>query len=56
LDRISKTNFKRSVVQLQRAACHALEEAAKAQDLATASGSAANIEKAAQELRGVLPT
>ncbi|MCS6243159.1 MAG: PAS domain S-box protein [Opitutus sp.] len=39
-----------------RAACHAMEAAAKAQDLASASGSAADIEKAAQELRGVLPS
>jgi HPt (histidine-containing phosphotransfer) domain-containing protein len=39
-----------------RAACMAMESAAKAQDLATATGSAAAIEKAAQELRGVLPS
>ncbi len=38
-----------------RAACHAMESAAKAQDLATVANSAAAIEKAAQELRAVLP-
>jgi CheY-like chemotaxis protein len=39
-----------------RAACDALETAAKAQELTTAESRVAAIEKAAQELRGVLPT
>ena len=39
-----------------RVACQAMEEAAKAKNLATASGTAAAIEKAAQELRVLLPT
>ena len=39
-----------------RAACHALETAGKAQDLATAVTSAAAIDQAAKELRTVLPT
>ena len=39
-----------------RAACHVLETAAKAKELTSAASSAAAIEKAAQELRGVLPT
>ena len=39
-----------------RAACLDLETAAKTQDIASAVSSAAAIEKAAQELRAVLPT